>query len=222
MKPGASLPTEENASAAMGISRSAYREAMRTLGAKGIIVSLPKVGTKIAPRSQWNILDPDLLSWSFEAEPDEKFIRDLFELRNAVEPTAAAMAAERRDEHDMDHLSKTLARMVRALPGSGEALEATLDFHRGVLLASKNEALCGLWSAIELTLRWSERLQRMLPEEPIAHVTVSDHSRLLEKISSQSAQDAQVKMNQIIKINFSDAIANLRMVRRLSGDLRIA
>jgi DNA-binding FadR family transcriptional regulator/acetyl esterase/lipase len=217
MKSGDVLPTEEDASSALGISRSAYREAMRTLSAKGLITSLPKVGTKIAPRGDWNILDPDLLSWSFEAEPDEKFIRDLFELRNTVEPTAAAMAAQRRDDEDLGHLSDAMARLAGSSPGSAASFQAEADFHKRVLLSSKNEALAGLWSAVELTLRWSAKLQRMLPMHYTLEKLVTEHSRLLDRIVARQAAEAQAAMTEIISHSFDDAIANLRQVRRVTG-----
>lgn len=220
MKPGDVLATEENASSAIGVSRSAYREAIKTLSAKGLITSLPKVGTKIAPRSQWNILDPDLLAWSFEAEPDEKFIRDLFELRNTVEPTAASMAADRRTDEDIASLSEALSRLAGATPGSAGSFDALADFHRHVLLSSKNEALAGLWSAIELTLRWSARLQSMLPAHLTLERAVTDHSRVLDKITSHQSSEAQQAMNDLIKASFSDAIANLRQIRRVTGSNR--
>lgn len=217
MKSGDLLPTEEDASAALGVSRSAYREAMRTLSAKGLITASPKIGTKIAPRAQWNILDPDLLSWSFEAEPDEKFIRDLFELRNTVEPTAAAMAAQRRDDDDLGHLSAALAQLAGATPGSPDSFSAEAEFHRRVLMASKNEALGGLWSAIELTLRWSARLQQMLPLHYTLEKLVVDHSRLFDRVKAGHAAEAQSAMSELIGHSFADAIANLRQVRRVTG-----
>ena len=222
MKSGDSLPTEEDASSALGVSRTAYREALRTLSAKGLITSLPKVGTRITPRAQWNILDPDLLSWSFEAEPDEKFIRDLFELRNTVEPTAAAMAAQRRDEQDLENLAAALARLAGCSPGSAGSFAAEADFHRYVLLASKNEALAGLWSAIELTLRWSAKLQRMLPVHLTIEKLVTEHSRLLDRIIAGQAAESQAAMSEVITECFADAIANLRQVRRVTGGKSIA
>lgn len=222
IRSGDVLPTEEDASAALGVSRSAYREGMRTLSAKGLIISSPKVGTKIAPRERWNILDPDLLSWSFEAEPDEKFIRDLFELRNTVEPSAASMAAQRRDDDDLSQLSAALAKLAASGPGSPDAYTAEAEFHRRVLLASKNEALCGLWSAIELTLRWAARLQRMLPTDNTPERPVTDHSRLLDRIAASQAEDARRAMSELIARGFDEAIMNLRQVRRVTAGKHIA
>ncbi len=213
LKPGQALPTEQNASAAMGISRAAYREAMRTLAAKGLVTSLPKVGTKIAPREQWNLLDPDVLGWNFEAEPNDQFIRDLFELRNTVEPTAASMAATRRDDSDLARLSDALARMAGSAPDTVAWLNATADFHRTVLGASKNEALANLWPAISTTLRWSVRLQMMLPTLQLVHDPVADHARVYESLVAQNATGAQREMSQLIEAAFVDTLANLGRVR---------
>lgn len=220
-KPGQLLPTEENASAAMGVSRSAYREAVKALSAKGLIASQPKVGTRITARANWNLLDPDLLSWSLGAEPDEKFIQDLFELRNSVEPTAAAMAADRATEDDLDNLSQALSNLAGASLGSLASLEALADFHRNVLLASRNEALSALWPAIDTTLRWSARLQSMLPVHHTLEPLITSHSRVLDRIRSREALPAQEAMNALIKDSFADAIANLRQVRRVAGHGRI-
>ena len=109
---GSLLPNEDNASASFGVSRSAYREAIRTLAAKGLVSALPKVGTRIAPRSKWHILDPDILAWQFELGASEEFIRNLFELRKIVEPSAAALAAMRRNQEQLSRLADSLARMA--------------------------------------------------------------------------------------------------------------
>ena len=91
-QPGEVLGGEIEASAALGVSRTAYREAIRILSAKGLVESRPKAGTRVRPRSEWNILDPMVLAWAFSGEPDIEFIRDLFELRAIVEPAAARFA----------------------------------------------------------------------------------------------------------------------------------
>ena len=87
--PGETLPGEVEFSEQLKVSRSAYREAIRILAAKGLVESRPKAGTRVSARDRWNLLDPDVLAWTFEREPGETFIRDLFELRMIVEPAAA-------------------------------------------------------------------------------------------------------------------------------------
>ena len=69
----------------LGISRSSYREATRILTGKGLLISRPRIGTVVNARSAWNLLDPDILAWMFQAAPCDSLIRDLFELRGVIE-----------------------------------------------------------------------------------------------------------------------------------------
>ena len=107
-KPGDIFGGEIEASDALDVSRTVYREAIRILAAKGLIESRPKAGTRVNPRSRWNLLDPDVLGWTFEGEPDTQFILDLFELRGIIEPAAAALAYGRRSKADMAAMRSAL------------------------------------------------------------------------------------------------------------------
>jgi DNA-binding FadR family transcriptional regulator len=111
--PGEKLTGEIANAEALDVSRSAYREAVQVLTAKGLVESRPKAGTRVLPRSRWNVLDPQVLAWAFSAEPDISFVRDLFELRAVVEPAAARFAAERRDKDDLKAMKDALAKMRR-------------------------------------------------------------------------------------------------------------
>src|ERR1700679_1404933 len=95
-RPGDLLVGEISSSAQLAVSRTAYREAVRILAAKGLVDARPKVGTRVNPRSKWHLLDPDVLDWTFESEPDLVLLDSLFELRNVVESAAAGFAAQRR------------------------------------------------------------------------------------------------------------------------------
>ena len=82
-KPGELLNGEIAASDQLHVSRGAYREAVRILAAKGLVESRPKVGTRISQPERWHLLDPDVLSWIFEFEPDDSLLNGLFELRGS-------------------------------------------------------------------------------------------------------------------------------------------
>ena len=209
---GSLLPNEDNASASFGVSRSAYREAIRTLAAKGLVSALPKVGTRIAPRSKWHILDPDILAWQFELGASEEFIRNLFELRKIVEPSAAALAAMRRNQEQLSRLADSLARMARMNPRTGGWLNAIIAFHQELLAAGRNEAVASLWPAIQTTLRWSVKLQMMLPKLVLDHDPVADHARVFEKVASQSAEGALTEMALLIDSALSDTLSNMRRI----------
>ena len=94
-RPGETLPTEPRIQEEFGVSRTAVREAIRLLSAKGLTVSRPKIGTRIRPISDWNMLDPDVLRWHVDQQPSEEFIHHLFEMREIIEPAAASRACER-------------------------------------------------------------------------------------------------------------------------------
>ena len=94
-QPGFLLENEIAGSARFGVSRAAYREAVCILIAKGPVNSRPKVGTRVGDPQELHLLDPDVLSWLFELDASDKLPGDLFELRQMVEPQAAALAARR-------------------------------------------------------------------------------------------------------------------------------
>ena len=62
-RPGDILDGEIDASDRLEVSRTAYREAVRILAAKGLVESRPKVGTRVSLPERWHLLDPDVLSW---------------------------------------------------------------------------------------------------------------------------------------------------------------
>ena len=113
-KPGDLLNGEIAASDRLQVSRgTAYREAVRILAAKGLVESRPKVGTKMSPPDRWHLLDPDVLSWIFEFEPDDTLLANLFELRKIVEPQAAALAALRRTSEHLEIMARSLEGMAK-------------------------------------------------------------------------------------------------------------
>ena len=98
---GSQLPTEGELCATMGVSRTILREAVKTLVAKGMLVTGPRTGTRTRPPADWNLLDPDVIRWRLEAGVDQAFVRDILELRLAIEPEAAKLAAQRANAADI-------------------------------------------------------------------------------------------------------------------------
>src|SRR5258708_21024445 len=77
----------------LGVSRSVVREALRVLANLGLVEARHKVGTRVLPRSQWNLLHPQVITWRAGAADGDAQLRDLLQLRLAVEPLAARLAA---------------------------------------------------------------------------------------------------------------------------------
>src|ERR1700689_1339332 len=86
--PGDSLPIESELCQAYGVSRSTIREAVKNLSAKRLLEVAPKVGTRVLPFANWNLLDPEVLSWRLNAQFDSRIVEDLYEMRQCFEPRA--------------------------------------------------------------------------------------------------------------------------------------
>jgi len=89
------FPKESELSLQLGVSRTVMRESMKVLVDKGMVEMRPRAGTKSRPRTAWNLLDPDILSWQAEQTPDPRLLLDLCEVRLTIEPTASGFAAVR-------------------------------------------------------------------------------------------------------------------------------
>src|SRR5438552_1143995 len=99
-----SLSTEGDLCRHFSVSRTILREAVKVLAAKGLIELRPKTGIRVRPRNEWNLVDPDLLSWLCEAGVDDLFVHDLCEVRAIVEPAAAELAASRASAQEIETL----------------------------------------------------------------------------------------------------------------------
>lgn len=198
LAPGEVLPNEDVLSAKLSVSRTAYREAVRTLAAKGLVDTRPKAGTRITAREQWNLLDPDVLSWHFEVEPSPTFIVSLFELRRIVEPAACELAAERAERADLAAMRSALDQLRQTPPGSLHGLDADLAFHHAILVASRNEPLQALSSVIGSTLRWSVRL-KLTAEPRVFENSLPDHVRVMEAIVAHDGPEASARMSELVR-----------------------
>ncbi|WP_184595461.1 FadR/GntR family transcriptional regulator [Streptomyces violarus] len=142
----------------LGVSKTVVREAMRVLASKGLLESKQKRGTTIRPRSDWNLLDSDLLRWQGSSAPTDGFLEDLAEVRAIVEPAGARLAAARRTPSDLDAMRQALEAMAAAGTDANAMVEADLAFHRALLDAAHNELLSRMEVVIEAGLRVRDRI----------------------------------------------------------------
>src|SRR2546429_2947116 len=135
---GTRLPGDAELIAMFGVSRRVLRESVKTLGAKGLLSTKVRVGTVVRERAAWNMFDADVLAWHLDAGIDQRFLRDLADIRLAVEPRAAALAAERRSDGDIAQLYRSIASMCRESSDSAGFADADLSLHIAVASASGN------------------------------------------------------------------------------------
>jgi len=200
--PGTVLSSEVEFSEALDVSRGAFREAMQVLAAKGLVESRPKAGTRVLPRNRWNLLDPDVLAWAFAGEPDENFVRGIFELRAVVEPAAARFAAERHDREDLRAMKEALAGMRRHSLATEAGRAADRDFHDAILRATRNDALTTLSASIGAAVNWTTQYKqraRALPRNPLP-----DHVKVYEAIASGDGEAAAAAMRVLVDLALED------------------
>jgi DNA-binding FadR family transcriptional regulator len=138
-KPGETLPPELQLCEMLGVSRTAMREAVRGLVAKGLIDSKPKRGTRVRHPIHWNHLDPDVLRWRVDVTDTETYLKKMFQIRHATEPEASALAAVEATDEDHTRLKADFQAMVDAGDDNDAWVEADLRFHRSIYLATHNE-----------------------------------------------------------------------------------
>jgi len=200
--PGDTLSGEIAFSEALNISRSAYREAIQVLTAKGLVESRPKAGTRVLPRQRWNLLDPDVLAWAFMGEPDEQLIRSLFELRLIMEPAAAGLAATRRDRDDLKAMKDGLVGMRRHSLATDQGRLADRQFHDAILQATRNDALITLSASIGAAVSWTTQFKqrsRALPRNPIP-----DHAAVYDAIAAGDSDAASAAMRALVELALED------------------
>lgn len=208
LAPGQGLESEAEASAIRNVSRGSYREAIRTLAAKGLVSSRQKAGTRVLERERWNLLDLEVLRWLFVREPDEKVLIDLFGLRGAVEPAAAALAARNWTERSIAPLREAMDVMVSRSPDHEVWLTADRAFHDLIFHIAGNAFLISLSPAITTAVRLSNRYKMRGPG-PMRNSTV-DHFRVYEAIIGRDQDIASQRMRDLIDIALSDTLRERR------------
>lgn len=214
-KPGELLNGEIAASDRLHVSRGAYREAVRILAAKGLVESRPKVGTRISRPERWHLLDPDVLSWIFEFEPDDSLLDGLFELRKIVEPEAAALAAMRRTEEHLASMARGLEGMSAHTLATEQGRLADHEFHSALLRASGNAFITSLTSGVGAAISWTTIFKQR--DAPLARDPLPDHVRVYEAIKASDAPAAHAAMAKLVDLALFDTKNARRPRKKVAG-----
>jgi len=198
LQPGAALPCEDELLQRFQISRTALRESLKTLAAKGMIQSKTRVGTRVLPASQWNMFDPDVMAWRLEAGVDIGFMRSLFEIRFAIEPAAASLAADRRGEADLALMADLLAEMADAAELE-RFVAVDLAFHKAILTASRNPLMQSIGTVIEAALVAAFRRSAPTDSRERLNQSVAEHAAIFDAISAGEAEAARAAMVAVIR-----------------------
>ncbi len=185
---GGSLPAEPLLCEELGVSRTVVRESIKSLVAKGLIQTGPKVGTRVLPSEQWNWFDPDVIAWQSKSGLTPSFIRDLQELRRVVEPAAVKLAAERATETDITDIEDAFTGMKHAVEEGGDYVKYDLRFHQGLLRASHNRMLVQMSKALSALLRTSFEISTIKKDGP--RLSLPLHRAVIDAVIAQNGSRA--------------------------------
>lgn len=185
---GANIPPEAGLCEAFGVSRTVVREAVKSLVAKGLVTTGPKVGTRVLPPEHWNWFDPDVVAWQVKAGLTREFLRDLQEMRRVVEPAAVRLAAERATPEDIAALETAYAGMKAAIEQGGDYVAHDLAFHQGLLRASHNRMFVQMSKAIGALLRTAFEISTSKPRGPATSLPL--HRAVLDAVIARNPAQA--------------------------------
>ena len=189
------FPTEAVLAEQYGVSRSVVREAVKMLGAKGLLTARPRKGTTIQPARYWNLFDPDVLRWLLERKFSVELLRQFTELRIAIEPAAAALAARTRDAAGLAGIEAGYDRMVAAEAGDDDSLDADIAFHVAILEACGNPFYRQFRDVVETALRTSIRFTNRFVGRT---ADLDQHRAVLEAIERRDEEAAGAAMAGLI------------------------
>ncbi|CAN7697999.1 FadR/GntR family transcriptional regulator [Paraburkholderia sp. SIMBA_054] len=204
--PGDILPAEPVLAEQMQVSRITIRETMKSLSAKGMLQVRRRYGTIVLPRSQWQLFDPDVITWRARAGTvDAGLIQDLMELRLIIEPNAAKLAARRATDEDRVAVRRAFKAMERAVAGHGEYVPADLAFHGAILTACHNQFVQQMQNALSAILRTSFELSSEIAGGPARSLPM--HEALcvaIEKGEEAAAEAAVLTLIERAEKDFED------------------
>jgi DNA-binding FadR family transcriptional regulator len=191
------FPIEGELCKQFGVSRSVLREAVKMLTAKGLLGARPRQGTFVQPEDSWNLLDPDVMRWLLERKVSLDLLIEFNEIRRAIEPAAAALAARFAGAKGNAAIAKAIARMQAAERGEDDPLASDIAFHVAVLNASGNRFYSQMSELTETTLRFSIGITNK--SKGVRQASVEDHKRVADAILAGDVPGAEAAMRVMIE-----------------------
>ncbi|WP_307214672.1 FadR/GntR family transcriptional regulator [Microbacterium sp. SORGH_AS_0888] len=195
--PGARLITAELGSDS-GASRSAAREAVRVLESLGLVRVRRRSGVEVRPASEWNVYAPEVIRWRLGGPDRLRQLHELSQLRGAIEPLAARLAASEASEEQRRELTEAVAQMRRNAHAADQQayLDADIRFHRTLLAASGNPMLAALDEVVASVL--VGRTQHALMPHDADSEAVRLHRDVAFAVAGGDGDAAATAMAQIV------------------------
>ena len=219
---GASIPPEPVLCLELGVSRTVVREAVKSLIAKGLMTTGPKVGTRVLSEEHWNWFDPDVIIWQSKAGLTPEFLRDLQDLRRVVEPAAMRLTAERATAKDIAEVEVAYAGMKRAVEDGGDYVTFDLRFHQGLLRACGNRMLVQMSKALGALLRTSFEISTRRKDGPRNSLPL--HREVLDAVIAHDPDRAEKAIRVLIdgaRTDIEEVLASRGRLPRLTEPARM-
>ncbi|MDP9946729.1 FadR/GntR family transcriptional regulator [Enterobacter ludwigii] len=141
--PRSILPGEMELGEQFGVSRTAVREAVKTLTAKGMVLPRPRIGTRVMPQSNWNFLDQELLSWWMTEDNFHQVVDHFLVMRSSLEPKACLLAATLGTAEQKAQLNALMEEMVFLKKHFNRErwIEVDMAWHEHIYMMSANPFL---------------------------------------------------------------------------------
>jgi len=193
---GDTFPNETELSLSLGVSRTVTREAIKVLSEKGLVAARPKTGTQVRPRSDWNLLDGDILNWEYEVGPKDIFLHRLSEVRLIIEPAASELAAQRATADELAAMEAAYREMVASVETTEAYIAADMRFHAAIVKASHNEMLEQIVGVIRVALIASRKITSHIPGGSQDALPI--HFEVLDAIRNRQPEAASQTMRQLV------------------------
>jgi len=202
--PGDSLPIEGDLCTQYGVSRTTVREAIKHLAGKRLIDVQPKIGTRVLPFNDWNLLDREVLAWRLNAQFDSKIVEDIFEMRLCFEPRACYLAARSGSVEDHRLIEKRYTKLASIVQAGNDirlAAQADLEFHMTIINLSQNGMFITIGSAIKAAMRVSSEMLQRHASHPSEDLALYDDVR--NRIVSREPAAAAEAMTRLLKASLA-------------------
>ncbi len=203
-EPGDSLPIEGDLCTQFGVSRTTVREAIKHLAGKRLIDVQPKIGTRVLPFNDWNLLDREVLAWRLNAQFDSKIVEDIFEMRLCFEPRASYLAARSGSSDDHRLIEKRFTKLASIVQAGNDirlAAQADLEFHMTIINLSKNGMFITIGSAIKAAMRVSSEMLQRHAAHPSEDLALYDD--VTNRIVSREPEAAADAMTRLLKASLA-------------------
>lgn len=216
------FPTEAQLADEYAVSRSVTREAVKMLTAKGLLSARPRQGTIVEPRASWNLFDADVLNWLLQRKFSIDLLLQFTDLRAAIEPAAAELAATHANAAAIEVVATGVGRMRDAARGDDDPLESDIAFHVAILHASCNPFFAQFKDVVATALHTSIRFTNKIAGHT---ADLPAHEAVFDAIAAHDAPRARRAMENLIAFTRRLIVKPARHARvgpAVSGSRRIA